>query len=287
MRYELNRFIFMQVGGGAAGTATAPVGDIHQPAAVAEPAVEWPEQGQDLPEQMGGTRSLLMPGIYTFQLPKNLAQLWHDIVAQDKRQTLSDGRPNPTYGQHVKRKQLKFDRNNPLVVLGGPMDGAPMIASFSTAPRARGKADDPKTPWISDASYMLDISLNDKSRPSDPEKLKAAINQYAGKTVRIETGLTGQCRPDRVRYIRVVTDQAAYLKDNTKGIEDIADPTGKKGCGQRYYTSNFKDGKGGFVKEIGCACGTPTPAEAAAGMQPATVVIRAFEQVERFLPPQG
>ena len=44
---------------------------------------EWPEG--DLPEQMGGPRTLLMPGQSTFKLPENLAQLWHDVAIEDTR----------------------------------------------------------------------------------------------------------------------------------------------------------------------------------------------------------
>jgi len=260
-----------------ATAAGAAAGDINSTQARPEPTVEWPAQGEELPEQMGGTRSTLMPGVSTFRLPANLQQLWHDIEAEDRRPYLPSGQPNPNKGQKFKRRQLKFDRNTPLVVVGGPHDGDVMTATFSTHPRPRGKADDPKTPWISDASYLLDVSLNDKSRPADPKLLEATINKYGGKTIRLEHGLTAQCRPDKARYIRVAT---------SAGEETIPDPAGVKGCGRRYYTKDFKNpSTGGYDTEIACDCSQPTAQEAAQGKQPATVVLRGFEQVERFLPP--
>lgn len=265
-------------------------GDINATAPRPEPVVEWPDAGQDLPEQMGGARSTLPPGLYTFAVPATLAQLWHDIEAEDRRKFLANGQPNPSLGQKFKRKQLKFDRNVPLVVMGGPLDGQPMTATFSTHPRPRGKADDPKTAWISDAAYLLDVGLGDKSRPSDPQELMNRINAHAGKSVRLETGLSAQCRPDKVRYIRITVGD---------GEQDLPDPTGTKGCGKRYYTTAFKNPQGGMVDpvtqkpipmydtEIACDCSTPTPEQAAQGRQPATVVLKAYEQVERILPPLG
>ncbi len=247
---------------------------------------EWPEG--DLPEQMGGVRTVLLPGQSTFRLPGNLEQLWHNVAIDDSRPYLPSGQINPTGplgtrpdgtkgSQKILRKQLKFDRNNPLVVEGGKQDGEPMTATFTTNPRARGKKDDPKTAFISDIAYLLDISLQDKSRPRSPEEVVATVNRYAGKTIRLEHGLTAQCRPDKVRYILVAT---------AEGEANIADPTGKKGCGERWYTKHFKNPENGsYDTEIACKCGMPSPDEAAQGAQPVTVVLRGFESVERFLPP--
>jgi len=268
--------------------ADAAAGDINSTVARPEVAVEWPDQGSDLPDQGGGARrTTLAPGIYAFKLPESLVSLWHEVEVVDRRAFLGNGQPNPTFNQKVKRSQLKFDRNAPLIVVGGPHDGEPMTASFSSAPRPRSfKKDaskDPATPWISDLAYLLDIALADKSRPSNPEALKATINKYAGRTIRLETGLTAQCRADKVRYIRVET-----VEGNERAEQDLQDPTGKKGCGKRFNTKDFKDpATGKYDLEIACVCGDPTQDEVNAGVLPATVIVRAFEQVERFLPPLG
>jgi len=244
---------------------------------------EWPEG--DLPEQMGGPRSLLMPGQSTFLLPANLAQLWHEIAIEDTRPYLASGQVNPHKGKKIGRKQLKMDRNSPLVVQGGKQDGEPMTATFTTNPRARGKKDNPATAWISDIAFMLDTSLGDKSRPKSPEETIATVNKYAGKTIRLEHGLTAQCRADKVRYINV------QLPDGTES--NIPDPTGTKGCDKRWYTKDFKNpDTGHYDSEIACLCGTPKP-EVVAALQAAgqpvpaavVVVLRAYESIERFLPP--
>jgi hypothetical protein len=86
-----------------------------------------------------------------------------------------------------------------------------------------------------------------------------------------------------VRYIRVET------VEGTERVEqDLQDPSGKKGCGKRYNTKDFKDpATGKFDLEIACVCGDPSQEEVDAGVLPASVIVRAFEQVERFLPPLG
>lgn len=234
--------------------------DLNAPAVRADVA-DWPEG--ELPEQGGGSRETLLPGTHTFRLPDNLEGLWHDGNG------IVDNRPgSPTHGQKVIRPSLKFDKNNPLIVVGGPDDGAPMLATIGTNPRPRGKKDDPKTPYISDAAFFLEIGLQDKSRPKTLPELKATINRYGGKTVRIEHGLSAQCNPEKVRYIAVeAADEAGNVH-----VTSMQDPDGTKGCGRRYYTKDFKLPAGGYSDQLQCQCGA---------------YLRGFEQIERFLPPVG
>jgi hypothetical protein len=267
-----------------AATGAAP-GDVNAPAANADPGMEWPE-GDDLPAQGLSSRETLMPATNEFRLPANLQPLWHDIVAEDKRKLLGNGQPNPTFGQKIKRRQLKFDQNTPLVVVGGKHDGQPMTATFSTAPRPRGRGkmddlvNDPKTPWLSDVNYLLLVGLQNKTKPTTPEQVEATVNAYAGGVIRIKHGLSAQCRPDKVRYIGVVTDGK---------VTSVPDPTGKKGCGARFYTKDFlldpDDRSKGYVLQAQCDCGLASPAEKAQGQADVMVLIRGFESVEEILPP--
>lgn len=248
--------------------------DVNNPA-LADPGMEWPEGGE-LPQQMGAPRETLMPGIDEFRLPADLSRLWHDIEAEDTRQFLANGQPNPTFGKKIKRRQLKFDQNAPLIVVGGKLDNLPMTATFSTNPRPRGKKDDPKTAWVSDVHYLLLIAFQDKTYPKLPAEVEATINKYANGTIRLEHGLTAQCRADKVRYIAIQADGQTST---------IQDPSGKKGCGARFYTKDFKLDTGGYATQAACDCGTPTPEEQAQGAVPVTVLVRAFESVDRILPP--
>ena len=267
--------------------------NINNPGGVDVPGEVWPEG--DLPAQ-GGRGPTLMPGQSTFTLPLTLAQLFSEKEMKDTRQTLPNGQSNPTYGQLVKRTMLKFDKSNPLVVADGPHMGETLMGTVSSQPRPRGKMDDPKTPWISDLAFMLEIGLNDKSRPTTAEALKQRISLYAGKTIRLEHGLSARCDPERVKYVIVeVRDAAGNVTETT-----VQDPQGRKGCADdtkqradkkgkqgRYYTSDFKDPQTGtYMDSIQC--------DTVIGVVPQTgqpiycdAVLRGFPQIERFLPPIG
>lgn len=220
------------------------------------PGEVYPEG--DLPQLSGG-KAALQPGVDTFQLPVDLPSLWHTVIIE---------RDGVKY-QHA---QLKFDKDHPLVAVGGPNNGAPMLASFSTVPRARGKKDDPKTVFVSDLALFLEVGLGDVSRPlarggeQGIAAMKAAVNKYGGRSIRLEHGLSAQCRPDKVRYV---------FKD-ANSTESQLDPTGQHGCGTRYYIKDFrapnaKVGEPLYDEIIECKkCGA---------------AIRGFESVERFLPP--
>lgn len=257
-----------------------PASDVNSTAARPEPEMDWPEG--DLPSQ-GFDRTTLLPGIRVFKLPDNLAQLWAPVEAEDKRKTMPNGQPNPTFGQKVKRMMLKMTKNAPLVVVGGPDDGQPLTWNPSSSPRPRGKKDDPKTAWISELAYLYDTGLQgglpatQRDRPKSIEALMAGINKYAGKTVRLKTGLSAQCRPEAVRYIAVQLPPAD--PGGQPQLSVVQDPTGAKGCGKRYYTKDFKStpeevaaGEGPYVTELACSCGA---------------ALRGFEAVDEILSPLG
>lgn len=247
--------------------------------------------------QMGGAFSSLLPGTNVFRLPVNLPALWVEVKYKDPRSQVE-----------VDGVQLKLDKNAPLVVVGGDQDGETLTATFSTMPIPRGKKDDPATPYISDLALMLDVGLEGnlavgqrtrplaKVGPAAIAALKAAINRFAGRTVRIEHGLSATCRADKVRYIlEKVQDAAGNWVDNPEGKTHL-DPSGLTGCAVpgtkagRYYTKDFKrptkvagptgqmidNPDPGYDDQILCTCGDATGV---------SVVLRGFPRVERFLPP--
>lgn len=202
-------------------------------------------------------------------LPENLAQLWDTI-------DVKDGNPrSKTYGQTVSRQRLKLDKNAPLVCTEGPNKGETFTMSVTSNPRPRGgKGDDPATPWVSDLAYMLDIGCGDHSRPTTAQGLKAAINKYAGKLIRLEHGLSAHCRPDKQRYVLDANDRSVLDPSGQKGCgDDTKQREDKKGKKGRYYTRDFKDPTTGeYVEEIECECGA---------------ILRGFPNLERFVPPLG
>jgi len=269
-------------------------GGINATAVKPDVGGDWPESGADLPEQMLGDFKILLPGISVFRLPANLAQLWHLITVEDKNPK------SKTFGQTVERWQLKLDRSNPLIIESSARAGDigdALTANFSTVPRPRGKKDDPATAWVADTAYLLDTALADKSRPADPELLKATINKYAGKSVRLQHGLSGQCRADRTVRLEYLdptdTTFAAEQREQRRVIMEEVDatgaPTGRKGCGKRYYTRDFEnkaprsvDDK--YFTEIECS---GSYKDGAGVMQPCGAIVRGFPSVDGFLPPLG
>lgn len=260
--------------------------DVNTPSTADIQGEVWAEG--DLPSQGFGEYLTLLPGADEFTLPANLAQLWDEFDVKDSWPK------SKTFGQTVKRHRIKFTKEAPLVIASGPKKGDTLTATVSGVQRPRGKKDDEATPWVSDLAYLLEIGLNDKSRPTTAQGLKAAINKYAGKTVRIEHGLSAHCRADKVRYIITGTanpnfNPAVPESDaNPRMINEknTLDPSGKKGCGDdskqradgkgkqgRYYTKDFKDPETGeYMDTIECDCGA---------------VLRGFPSIERFLPPIG
>lgn len=233
-------------------------------AAVRDDVIVWAE-GTDianLPEQGFGNLETLLPAVYTFKLPEDLQSLWHDGNPVENKVPGS-----PTFGQQVIRPYLKFDKAHPLVVFGGEHDGVPFTAVVSTNPRPRGKKDDPKTPYISDATYLLNVALADKRKPTSLTEQQAFINAYGGKTIRVRTGLSAFCNPEKVRYVLVEIPGGPGESATQKSVED---PNGTRGCGQRVYTKGFKLPDGTFTDQTYCGCGA---------------YLRGFAQIEEFLPP--
>jgi hypothetical protein len=279
---------------GAAGQATG----INSTAVRPEIGVDWPAEGE-LPQQNFGDFQTLMPAALTFQLPLNLAQLWHPFEAEDKRPG------SKTYGQKVERWMLKFDKANPLIVSNGPHTGQPLTATIGTNPRPRGgKTDDPKTPWVADTSYLLAVCLKDPRRPVSVEELKAILNSYAGKEIRLKTGLSGQCRPDAVvrEYFYDPTDTTFQAEGREQKTVVLENPGGRKGCGARYYTNPSKNRPTAFKNpspkdltdqyftEIQCSGEIPNPLFGQIGQPekvPCNAVIRGWPSIDEFLPPLG
>jgi hypothetical protein len=266
-----------QTTGGNANT-----GDINKPPSVADPGEVWPEG--DLPSQGGGFGPTLMPGIDDFLIPANLAQLWDTVDVKDSNPK------SKTFGQVVSRSRLKFSKDAPLVVASGPNKGEAFTATYTSNPRPRGGAgDDPNTPWVSDLAYMLVIGFGDNSRPTTAQALKAAINKYAGKTIRIEHGLSAHCRADKVKYIMVSVNGAEQTKQDPQGAKGCGDDTKKRADGKgkqgRYYTRDFKDPDSGeYLDTIECdtVIGTGPKGPIYCG-----AILRGFPSHERFVPPVG
>lgn len=194
----------------------------------------------ELPSQGGSFVPTVLPNHYHLRLPANLDQCWD---AKDYEKKDSDGHvimgpdsKTPLVEQHL---LLKFGKENPLIVVGGEFDGLPVSSTITTMARRRGKKGDATAPIVSDMTYFLRDSLNDQATKIVMRKdYIPAINRFAGKIFRIESGLSAQCDPERVRYIDDGNGGVVEDPDGVKGCDQAQGPQSK--VGSRLYTSDFK-----------------------------------------------
>lgn len=244
----------------------------------------------ELPSQGGSATPTVMPGISLFQLPPNLDQLWSTFDVEKKTDdgqvithpagTIIDAvdvSGKAVLEQHL---MLKFDRENPLIVVGGPFDGLPAMCTISTLNRKRGKKDDLHAKKVSDMTYFVRKALRDNTLVTFKKDWMPIVNKYVGHQIRLEHGLSAFCDPERTRYV----------EDGAGGT--VEDPNGNKGCGKgpagkdnaRYYSMNFR------IPEVNAETGEAT------GRQVFTdriicvncgASLRGFFRIEKFLEPLG
>src|SRR5712691_11364844 len=176
----------------------------------------------DLPEQGGGTAlPVLLPGISIFRIPANVVQavqtfdeqvkdaLGNALVYPAGTTRAINGMVTDISGQAMvmQRLRVKFDKDIPLIVVGGANDGQPVATSISTQPRNRTRQKGEPPVLVADMTYLIRESLQDKASPlTKPSEWLAAIQKTAGRTFRVEHGLNASCNPDRVRYIHDPSD---------------------------------------------------------------------------------
>lgn len=241
--------------------------------------------GDELPAQGGSRTPTILPGVSNFRLPANIDQCWDTFDVEKKGPdgqvltnpagTMKDGvdvSGKPVTETHL---MLKFDSDNPLVVVGGEFDGLPVnYMNISTLPRKRGK-DKPgqPAPVVPDMTYFVRKSLKDGSPVQSRADWVTIVNKHAGAIVTLDHGLSAYCDPERTRYI----------PDDAGGV--VEDPDGNKGCGKgpggkeraRFYTSDFRvkmeDGSFAYHEQVQCPnCGA---------------MLRGFFRVEKYLEPNA
>jgi hypothetical protein len=226
-----------------------------------------PDVPSDLPPQGGPGLPTLLPGTNIFRIPSEIAQLVEpfDVIDKDAQGHAVADPNDPTKAKVTERIRVKFDRDHPLVVVGGVLDGQPVATTISNAPRNRARKGEPPNP-VSDMAYLLRESLQYKGPLTRNSEWVTALAAQAGKIFRAEHGLSAYCSPDRVRYINDVNDPT--------NVGSVEDPSGQKGCGKRLYTSAFKlpAAQGGSFSDIAYC---PT----------CQAKLRGFFQIERFLKP--
>jgi hypothetical protein len=212
----------------------------------------------------------LKPGKYMAKIPDNVAQL---IVLKDHQDT--EGAPIK------QRVAVKFDKANPVLIMGGESDGHPLTAYVSNVPRPRGKEKIP----VSDLAYYLVHACGLQVNPRTPKEWADAIARTGGLIVPIEVGIQANCDKERDVYVDEVT---ADPLDPTKTSVTSKQVAGLKGCGKRYYTRDFHKG-GAYQDRILCAgqVEMPDPVTGTTIKIACGASIRGFNQIDRWLQRDG
>jgi len=196
----------------------------------------------EVEEQVPADGQLPEIGVYTPPLPP---QKEYMVRVPANIQQLLDVR-DVTDKENVTRQRvfLKFDKNNPLVVVGGEHDGHPLMGSFSNIPRPRGR----DKVSVSDMAYFLVDGCHLQVNPKTPKDWYDACLRAANMVVKIVSGRTGQCRPDQNIYIenRIVDPESGQEAVSYQEVPDM------KGCGKRYYSSSFRVQDGTYVERVTC-----------------------------------
>ncbi|PYQ25661.1 MAG: hypothetical protein DMF56_27080 [Acidobacteria bacterium] len=224
----------------------------------------------DLPEQMGGVGlPPLFPGTHIFRIPSTIAQLveTYDEVVKDAQGNAVADPANPQQALLVQRIRVRFDKDDPLIVVGTPEDGQPVATSISNQPRNRSRKGEPRV-LVSDMAYLLRESMKYTGPLTKNSEWIAGLQWAAGKVFRAEHGLSAYCNTEKVRYVHDPSDPTM------RG--SMLDPSGQKGCGERLYTSSFR---------LPAQNGQPGGYSDLAYCKKCQAKLRGFFQIERFLKP--
>lgn len=178
------------------------------------------------------------PGLYTFQLPDNVSTAWERFEVQ--------------VGEDFQeRVAVVFDDEHPLSIFIGE-DPTPYFTRISNhGYRKVGEA------IVPDLWFLLRDGLRHpvKAAMKNSEWMEA-LNSHAGELFRADHGLQASCNPKSDIY-------------DAKTGKSVP---GKKGCGARYYTSDFRLPEGTYTTRLTCGGRNGTCGNA----------LRAFGQLERF-----
>src|ERR1044071_10083409 len=224
----------------------------------------------ELPEQMGGVGlPVLFPGTHIFRIPQTVAQLieTYDEVVKDQNGNAVADPSDPNKALLVQRIRVRFDKDDPLLVVGGDEHDHPVATSISNQPRNRARKGAPRV-LVSDMAYLLRESLKYTGPLTKNSEWVAALQWAAGKVFRAEHGLSAYCNTEKVRYVHDPSDPTM------RG--SMQDPTGQKGCGERLYTSSFR---------LPAQNGQPPSYSDIAYCKKCQAKLRGFFQIERFLKP--
>lgn len=200
-------------------------------------------QSLDDLKETGTYLPMLQPGVYTFRIPENIADVPWDVLT-------AEGQPD--------RVSVHFDDNHPLIITAAPPNavariGEPFTTFVNNRPRDRKFGGE--TVKINDFQYLLK-KLGEKAVPKTNREYLLALTKYGGRELRTAVNVSWSCNPKRDVRMWIPTDP----QDPTKG--ERREVAGQKGCEARYYPDGkvaglaqpypVKGPDGLYPEEIGC-----------------------------------
>ncbi len=179
-------------------------------------AVEQAPAMSDLPDQFGSRVEPLQPGIYRFELPKDLSGIWVKLEQLDLPFRDPQGNEQPKKGDRI---SAVFDDDHPLLIVQSPSDsrnGEAFNWRVSNAERWRDKA---HTSKAADLDYVL-RALGETAHPGFGNNAGYAqgLEKYAGKQFTAEATISYYSSPKRDIYAEFVDAQQQRTVQEVPGV---------------------------------------------------------------------
>jgi hypothetical protein len=212
---------------------------INELGLVAQPTAEI---GENVPEEFSSAPPPPYPGTYRFKLP-----------TADRLKVMFDTFEREVDGKKVQFVQVIFDKDDPLVITGGPEKvGEPFTTRIGNSPRNRSRKGEPEV-LVSDFTYLLralDLDIAKKVKNYDNKAaIDALVKVGGGKEVIADVEWSTYCNAEKQAYYTDESgnQQAWFEEDGT---------TEKHGCGERYYMNHWPRGEDGrYLARMTCKCG--------------------------------
>lgn len=213
---------------------------INELGLVAQPTAEV--DVDHIPEEFSAAPPPPYPGTYRFKLPST-----------DRLKVLFDTFERDVAGKKVQFIQVVFDKDDPLVIVGGPEKvGEPFTTRIGNSPRNRSRKGEPEV-LVSDYTYFLRALDMDAAKKVKNYDNKAAVDALVkvggGKEFVADVEWSTYCNAEK---------QAYYTDDNGAQQPWVEDDgtTPHMGCGERYYMNHWKRGDDGrYADRLVCKCG--------------------------------
>lgn len=222
---------------------------------------------EELPEQFGTRTEPLQPGIYRFQLPDDMADVWNEMKQVDIKFKDAAG---VEHTKQVDRVCAIFDADHPLQIVQSPQDernGEAFNWRINNVERFRDKA---HTQRAAEMDYLL-RALGEVAHPGWGNNQGYGVNlsKYAGKQFTAEVQMSYYSNPKREIYGEF---------DVEGGGKTVQEVPGVYGNGSRLYQNQVTRDGGKYPATIPVQITVTDPANAEQQLT-YTQIVRGFNDL--------